>query len=85
MCAAIVVAFAVMVAVECVLCNMPFWRSLAASGDSAAAYNVLGPGLERTDEGLLKVTDPTQAYMQVDAGWLVGICSYGPGVFEGVG
>ena len=67
MCAAIVVAFAVMVAVECVLCNMPFWRSLAASGDSAAAYNVLGPGLERTDEGLLKVTDPTQAYMQVDA------------------
>ena len=52
MCAAIVVAFAVMVAVECVLCNMPFWRSLAASGDSAAAYNVLGPGLERTDEGL---------------------------------
>ena len=67
MCAAIVVAFAVMVAVECVLCNMPFWRSLTASGDSAAAYNVLGPGLERTDEGLLKVTDPTQAYMQVDA------------------
>lgn len=67
MCAAIVVAFAVMVVVECVLCNMPFWRSLAASGDSAAAYNVLGPGLERTDEGLLKVTDPTQAYMQVDA------------------
>ena len=67
MCAAIVVAFAVMVAVECVLCNMPFWRSLAASGDSAAAYNMLGPGLERTDEGLLKVTDPTQAYMQVDA------------------
>ena len=67
MCAAIVVAFAAMVAVECVLCNMPFWRSLTASGDSAAAYNVLGPGLERTDEGLLKVTDPTQAYMQVDA------------------
>ena len=84
MCAAIVVAFAVMVAVECVLCNMPFWRSLAASGDSAAAYNVLGPGLERTDEGLLKVTDPTQAYAG-RCGWLVGICSYGSGVFEGVG
>lgn len=67
MCAAIVVVFSVMVVVECVLCNMPFWRSLAASGDSAAAYNVLGPGLARTDEGLLEVTDPTQAYMQVAA------------------
>lgn len=67
MCVVIVVAFAVMVVVECVLCNMPFWRSVAASGDSSAAYNVLGPGLERTDEGLLRVVDPTQAYMQVDA------------------
>ena len=67
MCAAIVVAFAVMMVVECVLCNMPFWRSLAASGDSSAAYNVLGAGLERTDDGLLKVVDPTQAYMRVDA------------------
>lgn len=67
MCVVIVVAFAVMVAIECVLCNMPFWRSVAASGDSSAAFNVLGPGLERTDEGLLKVVDPTQAYMQVDA------------------
>ena len=67
MCVVIVVAFAVMVVVECVLCNMPFWRSVAASGDSSAAYNVLGSGLERTDEGLLRVVDPTQAYLQVDA------------------
>ena len=53
--------------VECVLCNVPFFQSLAASGDSAAAYNTLGPGLERRDDGLLEVTDPTQAYLQVAA------------------
>lgn len=62
---AIVAAFVVVVLVECVLCNVPFFRSLAASGDSAAAYNTLGPGLERRDDGLLEVTDPTQAYLQV--------------------
>ena len=67
MCAAIVAAFVVVVLVECVLCNVPFFRSLAASGDSAAAYNTLGPGLERRDDGLLEVTDPTQAYLQVAA------------------
>lgn len=67
MCAAILAAFVVVVVVECVLCNLAFWRTLAASGDSAAAYNTLGPGLERTDDGLLRVTDPTQAYMQVAA------------------
>ena len=27
----------------------------------------LGPGLERRDDGLLEVTDPTQAYLQVAA------------------
>lgn len=66
-CAAIVAAFVVVVLVECVLCNVPFFRSLAASGDSAAAYNTLGPGLERRDDRLLEVTDPTQAYLQVAA------------------
>ena len=65
--AAIVVAFVVVALVECVLCNVPFFQSLAASGDSAAAYNTLGPGLERRDDGLLEVTDPTQAYLQVAA------------------
>ena len=65
--AAIVAAFVVVVLVECVLCNVPFFRSLAASGDSAAAYNTLGPGLERRDDGLLEVIDPTQAYLQVAA------------------
>lgn len=46
---------------------MCLFQSLAASGDSAAAYNTLGPGLERRDDGLLEVTDPTQAYLQVAA------------------
>ncbi|HAK71758.1 MAG TPA: hypothetical protein DCO66_03705 [Bifidobacterium sp.] len=66
-CAAIVAVFVVVVLVECVLCNLPFFRTVAASGDSAAAYNTLGPGLERTKDGLLRVTDPTQAYLQVAA------------------
>ena len=65
--AAIVAAFVVVVLVECVLCNVPFFPALAASGDSAAAYNTLGPGLERRDDGLLEVIDPTQAYLQVAA------------------
>lgn len=67
MCAAILSALAIMVLIECVLCNLPFWRTLAASGDSAAASNTLGPGLERTADGMLTVTDPTQAYLQVVA------------------
>ncbi|WP_137656901.1 hypothetical protein [Bifidobacterium moukalabense] len=67
MCAAILSALAIMMLIECVLCNLPFWRTLAASGDSAAADNTLGPGLERTADGMLTVTDPTQAYLQVVA------------------
>ena len=46
------------------MCRFPL---VGASGDSAAAYNTLGPGLERRDDGLLEVTDPTQAYLQVAA------------------
>lgn len=52
---------------ECVAFNLPFWTTLAASTDTAAAENTLGPGLTRTDDGLLRVTDPTQAYLDVAA------------------
>lgn len=61
------IALAMILLVECGLFNMPFWSSLAASTDSAAASNMLGPGVKRLDDGLLQVTDPTGAYMQVQA------------------
>lgn len=40
---------------------------MSASTDSSQAHNELGPGLTRTSGGMIRVTDPTQAYMWVDA------------------
>ncbi|PLS29566.1 PMT family glycosyltransferase [Bifidobacterium parmae] len=57
----------VVLAVECVGFNLPFWRTLGASTDSAAAANTLGPGLGRTDTGALRVTDPTGSWLEVKA------------------
>lgn len=53
--------------VECVVFNAPFWTTLSASTDSDAADNTMGTGLVRTGDGLLKITDPTQAYLDVSA------------------
>ena len=53
--------------IECVAFNMPFWTTLGASTDSAAATNVMGDGLKRGEDGILTVTDPTSAYMEVSA------------------
>jgi hypothetical protein len=47
--------------------NFPFWSTLSASTDSTSAANTLGPGLSRLDSGLLEVTDPTTAWMDVSA------------------
>lgn len=57
----------IILAVECVGFNFPFWSTLAASTDSAAARNTMGTGLHLTGDGLLKVADPTQAYLDVPA------------------
>ena len=46
---------------------MPFWTTLAASTDTASAVNAMGAGLERRDDGMLVVTDQTQAYLDVPA------------------
>lgn len=67
LCIGWIVAIAMILLLECGVFNMPFWSSLAASTDSAAASNVLGPGLKRLDNGLLQVTDSTGAYLQVQA------------------
>lgn len=40
---------------------------MGASTDSVSAYNTMGSGLQRRDDGLLVVTDPTQAFMQTAA------------------
>ncbi|KAB7791466.1 glycosyltransferase [Bifidobacterium leontopitheci] len=53
--------------IECVAFNMPFWSTLGASTDSASATNTMGSGLQRDKYGMLKVTDPTQAWLEVKA------------------
>ncbi|KFI58882.1 glycosyltransferase [Bifidobacterium gallicum DSM 20093 = LMG 11596] len=51
--------------VECVVFNMPFWRSLAASTDSDTAVTTTGAGLARGSDGAVSVTNPTSAYFVV--------------------
>lgn len=58
---------AIVMLLEIVVFNLPFWTTLSASTDSASASNTLGEGLERTKDGLLRVTDPTEAYLDVSA------------------
>lgn len=53
--------------IECAVFNLPFWRTAGASTDSSSAVNRLGAGLERTPEGLLRVIDPTQAWLELTA------------------
>lgn len=50
---------------ECIVFNLPFWRTLGASTDTNAVHNTLGPGLVRTDDDMLTVTDPTKAYLSL--------------------
>ncbi|MCH9274956.1 hypothetical protein JS533_001460 [Bifidobacterium amazonense] len=63
----ICVSMLVIAVLECAVFNLPFWTTLAASTDTSAAENTLGPGLERTADGMLKVTDPTRAWLEVKA------------------
>jgi hypothetical protein len=60
-------AAALIVMMECVAFNLPFWTTIAASTDSDGVYNAMGPGVSRTADGLLKVTDPTGAYLELAA------------------
>lgn len=61
------VAMLLITLLECFAFNLPFWTTLSASTDTSAASNKLGPGLERDADGLLRVTDPTAAWMEVKA------------------
>ena len=47
--------------------NLPFWRTLGASTDTNAVHNTLGSGLTRRNDGMLTVTDPTKAYLELTA------------------
>lgn len=49
--------------VECAIFNLPFWESFSASTDSASYLNAMGSGLQRQSDGSLKVTDPSNAYL----------------------
>lgn len=64
---AVLIAAAAIVLVEASVLNLPYWTSMGASRDSASAHNALGTGLERLPDGLVKVTDATQAYFEVKA------------------
>ena len=47
--------------------HRPFWRTLGASTDTNAVHNTLGSGLTRRNDGMLTVTDPTKAYLELTA------------------
>lgn len=64
LCAALTAILAILL-IECVGFNMPFWRTFGASTDTASYANAMGSGLERTKEGMLRVTDPTEAWLEV--------------------
>ena len=64
---AVLAALLAVLLVECVAFNLPYWRTRGASTDSAAYENTLGAGLERTDDGMLRITDPTAAWLEVKA------------------
>ncbi|KFI93069.1 hypothetical protein BISA_1233 [Bifidobacterium saguini DSM 23967] len=63
----VLAALAVIASLECIVFNTPFWRTLGASTDTNAVHNALGSGLKRTDDGMLTVTDPTNAYLELTA------------------
>lgn len=63
----ILAALLAILLIECVGFNMPFWRTRGASTDTAAYANTMGSGLERTKEGMLRITDPTEAWLEVQA------------------
>ncbi|RSX56367.1 glycosyltransferase [Bifidobacterium samirii] len=60
-------ALLAVLAVECAVFNLPFWSTLSASTDSSAATNAMGAGLVRDDDGMLRVVDPTAAYLDLTA------------------
>ncbi|MFC0125082.1 glycosyltransferase [Bifidobacterium apri] len=55
----------VIVVLECVVFNLPYWTSVAASTDSPATLNTMGSGLTREASGTLEVTDQTKAFLSV--------------------
>lgn len=64
---ACLLAMAVVMGVECAVFNLPFWATVGASTDTASARNAMGPGLTLDESGLLEVTDPTTAWLEVEA------------------
>lgn len=63
---AVVTMLLAVLLIECVAFNLPYWRTRGASTDSAAYENTMGAGLERTDDGMLHIIDPTAAWLEVE-------------------
>ncbi|WP_140556316.1 hypothetical protein [Bifidobacterium sp. UTCIF-39] len=60
-------AAAIIIIIEITLGNLPFWTSLGAPSPTSmnAAHVELGSGLVQGGDGVLRVVDPTQAYIDV--------------------
>ena len=50
---------------EVVCCNLPFWTTIASPGPITAPHMTLGSGLSLSGAGVLRVDDPTEAYIDV--------------------
>lgn len=47
--------------------NLPFWNSVTGSTDSESVHNTLGSGVKRLKSGGLLITDPSEAYLEVNS------------------
>lgn len=59
-----VLSVLMIVVLEGVVFNLPYWTGMAASTDSPSTLNSMGSGLVRQASGALEVTDPTKAYLR---------------------
>lgn len=60
------IAALIIVLLESVAFNLPFWTTLGIPDAPAHTTVRLGKGLERNGDGVLLIDDPTQAYIEID-------------------
>ncbi|PJM72736.1 hypothetical protein CS006_09255 [Bifidobacterium primatium] len=58
-------AAAVILILEVVCFNLPFWTAISAPAPVTSPHMTLGEGLARSGAGVLRVDDPTKAYIEV--------------------
>ncbi|MBW3087177.1 hypothetical protein KIH77_00260 [Bifidobacterium sp. 82T24] len=58
-------AAAIILILEIIVCNLPFWTTIASPQPITAPHMTLGSGLSLSGAGVLRVDDPTEAYIDV--------------------